>query len=100
MKTRDWLLLGGAALAAWYLYRKVTAIPQALTATGEAIGGTLYDWINPDAGGSPVTYIVNFSNGKFAVNSNTVSPDGLFTFRGVQFRIMNDANGYHYAVTP
>lgn len=101
MKTRDWLLLGGAALAAWWLYRKATAIPAALTATGEAIGGTLFDWINPGAGGASITYIVNFGDGsKHAINNNTVDDTGLFTYMGRQYRLKDDAQGNHYATAP
>lgn len=101
MKPRDWIILGGVALAAWWLYKKATAIPQALTDAGEAIGGQLFDWFNPNAGGAAVTYIVNFAGGvKHAINSNTVDSNGLFTYNGVQFKMMNDAAGYHYATTP
>lgn len=101
MKTKDWLLLGGVAFAAWFLYRKFTAIPQALTDAGEAVGGTLFDWLNPGAGGAAVTYIVNWAGGvKHAVNSNQVDSNGLFTYNGVQFKLMNDAAGNHWAVNP
>lgn len=100
MKTRDWLILLAAAGAAYYLYKKVALIPAVLTSTGEAIGSGLYDWFHPDAGAQETDYYVHFSNGNYYIPSTTVDSAGLFTFRGAQFRIMNDSAGNHHAVAP
>jgi hypothetical protein len=100
MKTRDWLLLLAVAGGAWWLYKKASLIPAVLTSTGEAIGGGLYDWFHPADGAQETDYYVQFSNGAFYIPSNTVDTNGLFTFRGAQFRIVNDAQGMHHAVAP
>ena len=104
MKTRDWIIVGGVAVAAWIVYRKftgaVTAIPKALTAIGEGAGGALYDWFHPNESKPDISYYVRFTNGAFYIPSQTVDDAGAFTFRGQRFRIKNDANGNHYAVTP
>lgn len=100
MKTRDWLILLAAAGVAYYLYKKVSVIPQALNSAGEAIGGTLFDWINPSAGAQSTMYLVHFSNGQHYIDSSTIDSAGGFTYNGAQFRIQNDAQGNHYAVNP
>ena len=97
-KLKDWLMIGGGVLAAWWLYQQVTAVHTALKSAGEKVGGAVFDALHPNAAGESLFYTVRFSNGSFSIPSGDVLRDGSFMFRGVQFWMRNDAQGMRYAV--
>ncbi len=70
-----------------------------LAATGSAIGGKLYDWINPNAGGLTTVYVITFPDGsKHAINPNAVSSAGTFMYDNKVWKIHQDGNGVKVAV--
>lgn len=97
MNTRDWLIVAGVAGVGYLLYKKVTAIPQALTATGEAIGGSIFDWLNPNVG-SDTMLLVHFDDGsQHYIDTANIDTQGNFTYNSQQYTMYNDAAGLHHA---
>ena len=98
----------GAVLGAGYLAYKTlnvaAKVPEALTATGEAIGGTVYELFHPNAVGETLFYNVHFANGNHAIPSSTVDSQGRFTYRGAPFVMRDKANAQgikeHWAFKP
>ena len=86
---KDVAMIGALAGAGYLAYKFFNKVPAALAATGEAIGGTLYDAFNPNAAGEMLFYTVHFSNGNHAIPSSTVDSAGRFTYLGEQF-VMRD----------
>jgi hypothetical protein len=103
------------AIILYNVYRKVTNPNAGTTYEGTGIVGTVANAANQASGGlfqkigdsianlfspsyTPGTdYIVQFSNGRFAIPAASVTPDGFFTFRGARFRMVNDSTGAHHA---
>ena len=104
MKTRNMLLLLGAGgLVAWYFSSKVTAAASAALAlpgqAGEAIGNALYDWGHPSQPWESIFYSVKFPDGStHMIPGSTVDSTGAFTYSGVDYKMQDDVNHFHYAV--
>lgn len=107
MNTKDLLFLGLAATGVYLVYKFVNKAGDTLTATGEDIGSTLFDWLNPDPTGEMLFYTVTFPDGsRHAIPSRSVV-NGIFqntgngvnyTGDGQMYQIKNDAAGNHYAI--
>lgn len=89
MSARDWIILGAVGVAGFWLYRKVTSVPEALARVGESASAAVFEFFHPNAVGETLFYTVNFSNGRHAIPASTVDSQGRFTFRGAKF-VMRD----------
>ncbi len=73
-----------------------------LSATGSAIGTTLYDWTHSDESVTATTLIFTFKDTglKGAVNEDQVDPLGFFNYykTGVRYQLKKDASGNRIAV--
>lgn len=76
-----------------------SAVGNALTSTGESIGGALFDWIHPKAAGESLYFTTQFLDGsKHAIPSLSVDIFGRFTYNGVRYLMMSSATVPHIAV--
>lgn len=90
---KDLGIVAALAGAAYFVYTKLNAVPDALASAGSAIGTGFADFqdaITRYFGGSPVGetlfYTVHFSNGNHAIPASTVDrKSGRFTYRGEVF---------------
>lgn len=90
---KDLGIVAALAGAAYFVYTKLNAVPDALAKTGSAIGigfADFQDAIRTYFGNSPVGetlfYTVHFSNGNHAIPASTVDrKSGRFTYRGEAF---------------
>lgn len=121
-KTQDFVLLGAIALVGYVIYNLVTAakagvaavgagaqaVSSALTSTGNAIGSGLYSLFGPSDAqtlGETTFLTVSFPDGKHAVPSSAVNPDGSFIWTGypsgtqqpVTYQLVKDASNQWYA---
>ena len=121
-QTQDFVLLGAIALLGYVVYNIVSgvkagaqavgagaqAVANALTSTGNAIGSGLYSLFGPtdaQALGETVFLTVSFPDGRHAVPSGTINPDGTFAWSGYPagsqpvntYQLVKDANGAWYA---
>jgi hypothetical protein len=98
---KTWLLLGVGAVLVYFAYRKIAdvgaAAGAALTATGEKIGGGIYELFHPNTTGDMYDYTVHFSNGAHSIPASQVDSAGRFTYNGQRFimRDQKDARGVY-----
>jgi hypothetical protein len=98
MDTEKLLWYGGLALLAYLLYKKFIANP--LAQTGANIGGSLYETLHPNQGGS-TTHRVVMPDGSLAyVDSTAVAPDGTFNYQGATYNLVSAAGGTAATTVP
>lgn len=117
-QTQDFVLLGGMVLVGYVLYNLILGIKtagagvvaagKALTSVGDALGSGLYTLFGPSDAqilGETVYLTVAFPDGRHAVPSSSVNPDGTFTWTGyppgsmspVTYQLVKDASNQWYA---
>lgn len=71
-----------------------------LAAGGGLFGRTLYDWINPGAGISSMTYYKVYfpGNVSHAIGNKDIKSDNTFTYSGVRYKLTVDSAGTKFAV--
>ena len=107
------VVAGGVVL--YMAYRKVTNPNAGTVYEGTGVVGTVANAANKASGGlfekigdmiagalaapyNPGTdYMVQFSNGRFAIPSSSLDAAGYFMFRGARFQMVTDAAGVHHA---
>ena len=96
--TENVLILVGVGIAAYLAYQAyqavksgVNAVGNAATTAGNAVGGSLFDFLNPTAAGSASTYSAALPNGQvIGVNSANVDANGVATVNGQQYQMYVD----------
>ena len=92
------VIIGGLAIAAYIIYQlvnagsaAVSAVGTATNAAGTSIGSSLFNFFNPNAAGSAVTYTASLPDGTIVgVNSNNVASDGTTTIGGQTYQMYVD----------
>ena len=70
-----------------------------LSAAGESLGETLFNWFGPATPAMDVYYTVTFPDGaRHAIHAPDVDRNGYFTYGGVKYRMKDDIQGKHFAV--
>jgi hypothetical protein len=98
MKTDEWLTLGLLGVGAYVLYKViqggsavVNAAGNATAAAGNAVGGAVFDALNPNAAGESTYYTVTMpAGGTQAVPASAVNNAGQFTSSGTTYQIYVD----------
>lgn len=106
LRGTDYLFVALGLGAIYVLYRgtkvageAATALLNAPSAAGEAIGSALYDWVHPYNPATDTFYVTNFPDGsRHAVQASTVGQDGSFFYQGTLYTMKNDAAGNHVAL--
>lgn len=109
--TENVLVLVGVGIAAYIAYQAylavkagVNVVGNATTAAGNAIGGSLFDFFNPNAAGSAATYSASLPDGSVVgVNSNSVDANGVTTIGGTQYQMYVDpsiSSGVNKSLVP
>jgi hypothetical protein len=81
-----------------YQYIKKNGVPNPLAPVGTAVGGALYNALNPGAAGASTTYIATAPDGsKVAVNNNSLDPFNNFSYGGQTYNLSQNAAGQNIA---
>lgn len=98
-KILPWAAVIAGAFVISKLFDFGKAAASAVTATGEAIGGSLYEYFHPDAAGDPTNYLVTFPDGvRHQVPSRSVNADGTFVNVGAPPVYAGDGKTYRLTV--
>ena len=89
----------GAYIA--YQYIKKNGVPNPLAPVGAAVGGALYNALNPGAAGASVTYIATLPDGtKTAVNNNALDSNNNFTVGNQTYNLVQGTPGTGNTAVP
>lgn len=70
-----------------------------LTSTGEAIGGSLYEYFHPNPEGDPMNFLITFPDGvRHQVPSRSLSSDGTFVNVGDGVVYRGDGKTYRMMI--
>lgn len=103
-RERDIAVLVGVGLVALYVLRsfvketasEIVAVPGEI---GRAIGGSLYEWLNPYDRRQDVFYTVLFPTGqRHAIRSDYVDSAGRFNYNGQRYTMRVRADRVRVAV--
>lgn len=101
---KDVAIIGGLAVAAFYVWKGLQQVPKAYNAAVDATTDALWAVFGPSdqqAIGDTLFYVVHFSNGNHAIPASTVDSQGRFTYRGANFimrdKVLADGKREHWA---
>jgi hypothetical protein len=102
------VVLAAVGVGGWLLYQIFqtiktvgTGAAAAATAAGNAVGGSIYQTLHPNAAGASVTYIATLPDGtKTAVNNNALDSNNYFTVGNQTYQLNQGAPGTGNTATP
>jgi len=98
-KLLPWAAVIAGAFVISKLFNIGKGASEVLTATGEAIGGKLYELFNPATEGETLFYTVKFPDGTFhAVASSFVDADGFFVNKNLAPQNPGDGKRYRIVI--
>lgn len=78
----------------WPQLKKLGNVGTAVTNAGAAVGGSLYEALNPGSAGASVTYIVTMPDGsKQAVNNTSLDNNNQFTVNNQTYQLQRGSGG-------
>ncbi len=86
-------VIGVAIYLAYKTIKDVASVGNPLQSVGTSVGGTLFDFLNPGAAGSPETLIATLPTGaNAAIPVGNVNIDGTVMYNGTNYQMLVNPN--------